>query len=276
MDLGIGGKVAIVTGASRGIGRATAKVLAQEGASLVVAGYDAYYDYRAVASRGRDRSTKELDSIAEEIRAAGGKAVAVPADVTVAADFTRVAETAISKFGRIDILVNDAGVTLTKEFDAMTEEEWKFHIDVNLNSAWLGAKTVAPYLKKQRSGKIVSLSSESGKTPWPILSAYSAAKGGIVLLTMALAKELGPYDVQVNCVCPGCTQTPLQRAYFEGVCEERGISYAEFENQVRSGIPTGRLNDPEDIANTICFLASQQARQITGQAINVGGGDECH
>lgn len=276
MDLGIGGKVAIVTGASRGIGRATAKVLAREGASVVAAGYDAYYDYRTVASRGRDRSTKELESAVEEIRAAGGKAVAVPADATVAADFARVAETAMSQFGRIDILVNDAGVTLTKEFDAMTEEEWNFHIDVNLNSAWLGAKTVAPYLKKQRSGKIINLSSESGKTPWPVLAAYSAAKGGIVLLTMALAKELGPYNVQVNCVCPGCTQTPLQRAYFEGVCAERGITYAEFENQVRSAIPTGRLNDPEDIANTICFLASHQARQITGQAINVGGGDECH
>ncbi len=276
MNLGIAGKVAIVTGASRGIGRATAKGLAREGVSVVAAGYDAYYDYHSVASRGRDRSTKELESVVEEIRAAGGKAIAVPADVTVAADFARVAETAISKFDRIDILVNNAGVTLTKEFDTMTEEEWRFHIDVNLNSAWLGAKTVAPHLKKQRSGKIVSLSSESGKTPWPVLSAYSAAKGGIVLLTMALAKELGPFNVQVNCVCPGCTQTPLQHAYFEGVCAERGLSYADFENQVRSAIPTGRLCDPEDIANTICFLASEQARQITGQAINVGGGDECH
>jgi len=164
MDLGLENKVAIVTGASRGIGKAIALELAKEGANVVVAGIDQYYNYRDVASRGKDLGVGELEDVAREIIALGRKSLVIRADVSKPDEVENLVQKTKYTFGGIDILVQNVGVAIVKPFDELLEEEWDFQQEVNLKSAWLGAKSVAPIMREMWSGKIINIGSISGKT----------------------------------------------------------------------------------------------------------------
>jgi 3-oxoacyl-[acyl-carrier protein] reductase len=241
------GKTAIVTGASRGVGRATALRLAEAGANVVV---------NYLSNSGEAAETVEL------CRQKGVDAIAVGADVSEYAGAKELADAAVDKFGRIDLLVCNAGVWDGAPIDEMSEELWNKIINTNLKSVWACAKACVPAMKKRNSAAIVMVSSTSGQRGEANYSNYSASKGGQISMTKALAAELAP-KIRVNAVAPGWIETAMVRPAFDD---------KEFEEGVLRSIPLHRIATTDDVALSICFLLSDWSRHITGEILNVNGG----
>jgi 3-oxoacyl-[acyl-carrier protein] reductase len=241
------GKAAIVTGASRGVGRAVALRLAEGGANVVVN----YLSNDAEAAETvKQCKSKRVD------------AIAVKADVSEFSGAAEVAGAAVDNFGRIDLLVCNAGIWEGAPIEDMTEETWNRVIDTNLKSAWACAKACVPAMKKQASGAIVMVSSTAGQRGEANYSNYAASKGGQISFTKALAAELAP-KIRVNAVAPGWIETAMVRPAFED---------KDYEQSVIDSIPLRRIATTDDIALSICFLLSDWSRHITGEILNINGG----
>ena len=241
------GKVAIVTGGSRGIGRAIAEDLAKNGAKVVV-------NYNSNADAANE--------VVVAIEAMGGEAIAVQADVSNFDQAQALAKAATDKFGQIDILVNNAGTTKDTLLMMMKEEQWDDVININLKSAFNMSKAVArPMVRKKKGGRIINISSVSGITGLPGQSNYSASKAGMIGFSKALAKELGVRAITVNCIAPGFIPTDLT-----SILEE------DRKNWIIENTPLGRMGNPEEIAYAVTFLASDRAAFITGETLRVDGG----
>ena len=257
MDLGLKDRVVILTGASRGIGRAAAAAFAAEGARL------------AVCSRN-----------AEELRAALGaegvpddRLLAVQADVGRAADVEAFVGAALGRYGTIHVLVNNAGAGLPAAFDELPDDRWGAALDQNLWSVIRVTRAVLPAMKAGGGGRIINIAALSGLRPRLGQVASNVAKAGVVSLTRSLAAELAPHNILVNAVCPGMVLTTRWAARVAKMAEEQGISEQEAKHRMAGyGIPLGRFGDPEESAGIILFLASRHATYITGTAIEVDGG----
>lgn len=272
MDLGLWGKVCIVTGGSRGIGKAIAIELAREKANVVVCGIDKYYDYYTSVSRAKKDSIEELEDVARQIGDMGCESLAIKADVSKRRDVEKVVKMTMDRFGRIDVLASSVGLALATPLEQVTDADWDLHDEVLLKSNFYWARAVIPIMKKQGGGKIIMISSIAAKDPWPFLAAYCAAKAGVCGLVRELCDEFSANNIEINAVCPGATETKLMRASFDQYAKGLGISVEEFEKATLQAIPTRRISRPEDIAYLVTFLASDKADQITGQSINVSGG----
>lgn len=246
MELGLKNRVAIITGAAQGLGRAIALALAGEGASVVIADIN-YQKARAVL--------KEVDGLTD-----GNLAVKV--NVARQADLDKLVSKTIQKFGRIDILINNAGICPRTGFEDITEKEWDTVLAVNLKSVFLLSQKILPYMKKKRYGKIVSLASVAGKIGGAQVGAhYAASKAGIICLTKSIAAAAGGFGINVNAVAPGVIGTDMT------MC----IS-AEKIKKYKRMIPLGKIGTPEDVARTVLFLASDVSDYLTGEIIDVNGG----
>jgi 3-oxoacyl-[acyl-carrier protein] reductase len=242
----LGGKVAIVTGASRGIGRATAIELAKAGAKVVV-------NYA-----GNQAAAEQVVSLIKEN---GGEAIAFKADVSNAEAVDALIKTTQETFGRIDILVNNAGITKDNLLMRMKEEEWDAVINTNLKGIFTCTKAVARSMMKQKSGKIINMTSVVGIMGNAGQSNYAAAKAGVIGFTKSMAKELASRGINVNAIAPGFISTDMTAVLSEQVKDE-----------LAHQIPLNRLGNPEDVAAAVLFLASDAANYITGQTIHVDGG----
>ncbi|HDK7139798.1 TPA: 3-oxoacyl-[acyl-carrier-protein] reductase [Clostridium botulinum] len=240
------GRTAIVTGASRGIGRAIAKKLASMGANLVL-------NYRS--------SAKEIDTLLEEIKEFGIETLVIQGDVSSFEDSKKIVDEAKNKFVTIDILINNAGITKDSLILRMAEEDFDKVISVNLKGVYNCSKHIAPIMLKQRSGKIINISSVVGVAGNAGQCNYAAAKAGVIGITKSLAKELGSRGITVNAVAPGYIKTDMTDALPEKV-----------KKSIEDLLPLKRLGTPEDVAEAVGFLASDKAAYITGQVIHVDGG----
>lgn len=240
------GKTALVTGASRGIGRAIAIKLASEGASV------------AINYAGNAKAAEDVKSI---IEAAGGKAMLVQADVSSAESVEAMIKEVVEAFGGIDILVNNAGITRDGLLMRMKEEDWDAVINTNLKGVFYCTKAVSKLMMKKRAGRIVNMASVVGLTGNAGQANYAAAKAGVIGFSKTMAKELASRGITVNMVAPGYIDTDMTAVLSESVRET-----------MVSGIPLGRAGTPEDVANAVLFLVSDNASYITGQVINVDGG----
>lgn len=240
------GKVAIVTGAARGIGRAIAIALAKEGADVVAVDID-------LAS---------ANSVAEEVRALGRRALTLRADVSCLSDVQAMVQKVLEEFGRLDILVNNAGIIRRGSLEDHPDEEWERVMAVNLRGTYYCSREAARIMKRQRSGRIINISSVAGKVG-DIASApsYGPSKGAINALTKSLARELAPYGITVNAVAPHAIETEMSAEWSE-----------EKRKSIIAQIPLGRLGKPEEVAAAVVFLASPGAAFITGEILDVNGG----
>ncbi len=253
-------RVVLVTGGTSGIGRAAAVLFAQEGASVVVAGRN--------EERGR-RVVAEIEAAAP-VAAGGarsGKAIFVTCDVRLADDCRRAVDETLRAFGRLDVLFNNAGVFYPHTVIDCTEEEWDLTVDISLKGTYLMSKFALPHMIAQGGGSIVNNSSGWGLVGGNEAAAYCAAKGGVVLLTKAMAVDHTRDNVRVNCVCPGDTETPM----LQDDAQQRGMSWVDYVAQATDR-PMGRLGQPEEVARAVLFLASDDASFITGVALPVDGG----
>jgi len=243
----LAGRVALVTGAAEGIGRASAERFAAEGAAVVVA----------------DVQVAGGTAVAEAIRARGGRAEFVRADVAREADVAAMVATAVERFGGLDILFNNAGVGAFTPFDRLEATEWDRVLGIDLRGVYLGCRHALPHLRRSGRGVVLNTASQSGLQAQPRNEAYCAAKAGVILLTRSLARELGPDGIRVNCLCPGGTDTTLLRTF-------AGSDAARASLRERS--PMGRIARPEEIAAAALFLVSDEASYVTGVALAVDGG----
>ena len=240
------GKTAVITGASRGIGRAIALKLAKQGANVVV-------NYR--------NSVDAVAQVVKEIEALGVKVLAIQADISSYSDVEKMMKKCVEEFGSIDILVNNAGITKDGLLMRMKEEDFDSVIDINLKGAFNCTRHVSAIMLKQRSGRIINISSVTGITGNAGQVNYSAAKAGIIGMTKSVAREFGSRGVTCNAVAPGFIQTDMTESLPNKV-----------KDAMMSTIPLKRLGRPEDVANVVAFLATDEAAYITGQVINVDGG----
>jgi NAD(P)-dependent dehydrogenase (short-subunit alcohol dehydrogenase family) len=247
--------VALITGAGSGIGRGIASVLAREGARLVLT----------------DLDEARVAEVAADL---GG--TALPHDVTSWQSCFRTVERVLESHEQIDILVNNAGVSRSVPFHELDEAEWDRVHDVNAKGVFLTTRAVVPHMMERRSGSIISISSMVGKEAIPLFVHYSASKFAVIGLTQGLAKEMASYDVRVNAVCPGVVRTPLWEPLLEQLSATKGITREEAWEEFVDAIPLGRPQEPEDIGEAVAFLASERARNMTGQGINVTGGMQLH
>ena len=254
MDLGLDGKAAIVTGASRGIGRATALGLAGEGVRVVV-------DYPDASD---SQESAGAQRVVDEIHELGGDAVAIAADVSRRSDVEQLVGRTVEHYGRLDILVNNAGIPMHRLMVETTDEEWNRVFDVNLRGCFHCSQLVARQMLCQgQGGRIVNISSQVATQPIPTRSAYSASKAAIEAFTRCCALELGPHGITVNCVAPGATRTPIAGLFDD----------AEFVAALERSIPLGKIAKPEELAACIVFLSSDAASHINGAILHVDGGD---
>ena len=250
------GQIAIVTGAGRGIGRATALELAKMGADIVVAELD-----RA----GADRT-------ASEVKGLGRRVLIVPTDVTSRADLQAMADRARGEFGRIDVLVNNAGIYRAALPLDVTEEHWDAVLDVNAKAVFFASQAVLPAMIAQKRGNIISLASLAGKVGSRNNLPYNASKAAVISITKSLALAHAADGIRANCVCPGFVETDMWTMVAREQGALQGMAPEEFTRQRLAQIPLGRMETPQDVANVIAFLASSRAAYMTGQAINVTGG----
>ncbi len=254
------GKIAIVTGASQGIGRAITLRLAREGASLVIGDID----------------VEAAEKVAREVRDGGTEALVMKLDVTKAEEVNKVIGEIVEKFGRIDILVNNAGISSMALVVDLKEKDWDANVNVNAKGVFLCSQAVARQMIKQKSGKIINNASLAAKRGAPFLGHYSASKFAVLGLTYTMALELASYGITVNAVCPGIVETGMIKREWKWEGDLRGMTADQVREEVLSTIPLGRLAQPEDIAAVVAFLASKDADYMTGQALNINGGMENH
>ena len=261
----LNGQVAIITGAGSGLGRAIGLRLSLEGAAIVAA----------------DLNGKAAEESARELKDLGRRGLAVPTDVSMEKDVEQMVKETLENFGQVDILVNNAGTGSTGLIINHSEEDWERPMRVNLKGTFLCSRAVAREMIPRKRGRIVNISSVSGKSGEEFIGAYCASKFGVIGLTQVLAKELGRHLINVNAVCPGYIWTPMWESLAQWF-KENFPSLADkslkeiFENRVKSVTPLRRPQTPDDIASLVAFLVSEEARNITGQAINVDGGAVMH
>jgi len=254
------GQIAIVTGAGRGIGRATALELARLGADIVIAEVD-----QAGAKR-----------TAEEVGALGRRAVATSTDVTSRADLRAMVDRATAEFGRIDILVNNAGIYRAAATVDVTEEHWDAIMNINAKAVFFASQAVIPTMAAQKSGSIVSLASMAGKIGSKTNLPYNASKAAVVSMTKSLALAHAAEGIRVNCVCPGFVETDMWAQVSKEQGALLGMSAEEFTRHRAAQVPLGRMEKPEDVAHVIAFLAGPRSGYMTGQALSVDGGLVMH
>ena len=258
MDLGIKGKAAVVTGASRGIGRETARQFLEEGVRVVIC--------------GRNAETLERTR-AELAQQTGGEIHAVVADMTKPADIARLIETATQKLGGIDILINNAGQMYSGRFAVMTDEGLKEQLETKLFGFLRAIRLVYPQMKAKRWGRIVNLIGGAGKEPDPYMFGSGITNSGLLNITKSLSTEFGEDNVLVNAVCPGWVATNLWQRNAQGLQEELGVkSEDEARRLAARKNSLGRFGKPEELANAIVFLCSERASYITGVSLNLDGG----
>jgi len=238
-------KVAIITGASRGIGKVIAEETAKAGAKVVCV----------------SRSLSDVEKVAKDINEQGFTAIAMACDITNGEQYQELVKSVYEKFGSIDILVNNAGVTKDGLIMRMSENDWDIVVDTNLKGAFNGTKAVTRHMMKQRSGRIINISSVVGLTGNAGQANYAASKAGLIGLTKATAKELASRGITVNCIAPGYIETDMTNRLPE-----------KIKNALIEQIPLGRIGQATDIAASVCFLASEEAGYITGQTFTVDGG----
>jgi 3-oxoacyl-[acyl-carrier protein] reductase len=241
----LSGRVALVTGASQGIGHACALKLAEAGATVAAAA----------------RNQQKLDELVAQITAAGGKAAAFPLDVADEEQIKTTFKAALAQFGKIDILVNNAGITRDQLVMRMKRADWDAVLNTNLTSAYLCVQQVIGSMLKQRWGRIINVTSIFGQTGQAGQANYAASKAGLIGLTMAIAREVGSRNITCNAVAPGFIETAMTAALPEEI-KQSGLKM----------IPLGRIGTPEDVAGAVRFLASDEAAYITGHVLNINGG----
>jgi NAD(P)-dependent dehydrogenase (short-subunit alcohol dehydrogenase family) len=247
-------KVAIVTGAGRGMGGAIARRFAREGAHVAVA---------------------EIDEVSahETFEAINRRSILVMTDMSSVAEIKALVDKTVAQFGRVDILVNNAGVTKSLGFFDVTEADWDWMHSINARGVFFCMQRVAREMVKQRSGKIVNIASIAGKGFRGTSNiAYAGTKGAVIAMTRIGASQLARDNINVNAICPGATRTHLYETIQNEIILKRGITADEAQRRMDEQIPLGRSNSPDDIANMACFLASAEADNITGQSFNVDGG----
>jgi len=251
------GKVAIITGAGRGIGRAIALRFSREGAIIVAA--------------GSTQST--LDAIAQEISEAGGRAISVLADVAEESNVERMVAKTVEEFGQIDILVNNAGIAgPTSPVVRVDLADWDRTIAINLTGAFLCAKHALPSMIERRSGRVINITSVAGLGGYPLRSPYATSKWGMIGLTKTLALEVGRYDITVNAIAPGPIRGPRIEQVISNRAQEMGRSVEEVEREYVEPTALKRMAEEDDIAAMAVFLASEEGRNLTGETINISSG----
>jgi NAD(P)-dependent dehydrogenase (short-subunit alcohol dehydrogenase family) len=272
----LAGKVAIVTGAGRmrGIGRAIALRIAQDGADVAVSALARTSE--EMPTQEREASWRGEQSVADEIATTGGRSLALDVDVTRPAAVQAMVRRTVKELGRIDILVNNAGLALVsgkKNLWETEDEEWHREIDVNLNGVYHCCKAVAKVLVDQKEGgRIINISSLAGRVAQPQYGGYTPAKFAVIGLSQMLALELAPYNVTVNALCPGSTDTDMMDGTFRRTGERMGVPFEMVKEGVKRFVPLGRQAEPAEIASVVSYLASPAAEYITGQSISVDGG----
>ncbi|HEY7579898.1 MAG TPA: glucose 1-dehydrogenase [Acetobacteraceae bacterium] len=255
--MNLSNQVALVTGGGQGIGKASALALAGAGADVVVADID----------------RQGAEATAEAVMSAQRKALAIEADAGDLPQIDRMVRAALEQFGRIDILLNNAGVTRRADIMDITEADWDRIHRVNAKGVFFCLQRAAREMIPRRSGRIINIASIAGKGYIGSSNvAYAASKGAVISMTRLAALQLGRHNINVNAICPGVTRTALSDANLRVRAQQEGVSHAEMEHRRDAMIPLQRANDPEDIAAMVVFLASAGARNITGQSFNVDGG----
>ena len=272
------GKTAIVTGSGRhgGIGEAIALRLAEEGCNVVISDIG-----KSKGSEFADEhigTTSEMVEIVKICEDSGARAIAVPCDVRIAKDCQNLVNQAITSFGQIDILVNNAGVGyLMEAFIDFKEESWDAVLDVNLKGAFLCTQAVVKHMVETKiGGSIINIASQAAKSGFPFAAAYTASKHGLIGLTRSNAVELGEFNIRVNAICPNHITTGLGHWQNKFFSDKLGIDYETYLQGIKDRNPLKRTGLVEDIAKAVAFLASDQSSYITGEAMNVTGGEEYH
>lgn len=244
------GKVALITGGTEGIGFATAQLFLREGASVMISG------------RNQEKGGRALKKLRPL-----GKVAFVRGDVSVERDAKRMVDSTVSKYGRIDILFNNAGVYIEKLAEATSEKEWDLVIDTNLKGTFLVSKHAVPYMRRQGGGRIINNSSDAGIIGNRSCPAYCASKGGVTIMTKAMALDYAKDGIRVNCVNPGNVATPMLDREVR-----KAKDPSEYLRQCCENQPMGRIGRPEEVAQAVLFLASDEASFVTGAAVSVDGG----
>jgi NAD(P)-dependent dehydrogenase (short-subunit alcohol dehydrogenase family) len=257
MNLGLEGKVAIVTGGAKGMGRTCVESLVAEGANAVIA----------------DVNITAAQDLANQLTENKLRVLAVKTDVSQKAEVANVVSTTMKEFGKIDILVNNAGIgaKLVKIID-LEEEQWDLINDVNVKGVYLMTKAVLPHMMAAKYGKIVNFSSFYGKEGFSVAADYCASKSAVIAITQAVAKEYAEYNINVNAVCPGIIRTDIWEEILDILSQRTGEPREQIWQKTIEGVPLKRPQTAEDIANVVLFLSSDISRNITGESISINGG----
>lgn len=261
MDMGLKDKVVVVTGGAMGLGRAIAFSLAREGAKVVIA----------------DIKQSEARKAVEKVQGLGCTAMAIRVNVSKSAQVQAMVDKVIKEFGRIDILINNAGIVGPQgPWVELSEEEFDLVVGINFKGIFLCARTILPHMIQQKSGKIIITASCASKTGEPFNGVYSATKGAIWNMTQSLAREVGRYNINVNAICPAAMDTDLMEKVYRERSTYFGLTPDELREQIKSSFVLPRALTVEDAANLAVFLASDKASMMTGQGVNITGGIEVH
>ena len=258
MDMGLKDKVAIVTGGSDGIGKATATSMAQEGARVVI------------CARRKDT----LEAAAEEIRRqTGGTVLPIQGDVTNPSDVEKVVNGAVEAFGRLDILVNNAGTSAAGPFEALDDEGWQADMNLKFYAAVRFARAAIPHMKRAGEGRIINVTTPSGKQPRASSVPTSVTRAAGIALTKAMSKDLAPYNILVNTVCIGLIKSGQhERRYTSESAQNSGLTLEQFYEERSQRVPLRRFGEAREAGDVICFLVSERASYLTGTAVNIDGG----
>ena len=261
MDMGLRDKVAVVSGAARGVGRAIVLALAAEGARVAIADIDA----------------NEAKRVVEQVEKAGGRALVIRTDVSKSGQVKAMVEEVLGTFGRIDILVNNAGVVGPQgPWADLSDDGFDLVVGVNLKGTYLCSQAVTAHMIARKSGKIINIASCAAKTGEPFNGIYSATKAAIVNLTQSMALELASHNINVNALCPAAMETRLMEKVYRERSRYVGLTPEEFGEKTRASFPLPNELTVVDVAHLVVFLASDRAKMMTGQAINITGGLEVH